>query len=145
MPTLAEALAVCKGVSRMDIELKDYGKSQHLEERVVELVEAAGMQNDVVTMSLNRHMVENMKRLRPNWTAGLLAAKAVGEPSRLPFDFLAVESRMATRSFIRAAHAKRFCKYDAGADPTPKFLVPAGAHMCGLAPRATACAARAAP
>jgi glycerophosphoryl diester phosphodiesterase len=42
VPTLAEALAVCKGVSRMDIELKDYGKSQRLEERVVELVEAAG-------------------------------------------------------------------------------------------------------
>ena len=96
---------VCKGVSRMNIELKDYGKSQHLEERVVELVEAAGMQNDIVTMSLNRRMVENMKRLRPDWTAGLLAAKAVGEPSRLPFDFLAVESRMATGSFIRAAHA----------------------------------------
>ena len=105
VPTLAEALGVCKGVCRMDIELKDYGKSQHLEERVVELVETAGMQNDIVTMSLNRRMVENMKRLRPKWTAGLLAAKALGEPSRLPFDFLAVESRMATRSFIRAAHA----------------------------------------
>jgi glycerophosphoryl diester phosphodiesterase len=105
VPTLAEALAVCKGVCRMDIELKDYGKSQRLEQRVVELVEAAGMQNDIVTMSLNRTMVDNMKRLRPNWTAGLLAAKAIGQPSRLPFDFLAVESRMATRRFIRAAHA----------------------------------------
>ena len=105
VPTLAEALEVCKGVCRMNIELKDYGKSQHLEERVVELVEAAGMQNDVVTMSLNHRMVENMKRLRPNWKAGLLAAKAIGDPSRLPFDFLAVESRMATRSFIRSAHA----------------------------------------
>ena len=105
MPTLAEALAVCKGVSRMNIELKDYGKSQRLEERVVELVEAAGMQNDIVTMSLNRHTVENMKHLRPGWMAGLLAAKAIGDPSRLPFDFLAVESRIATRSFIRTAHA----------------------------------------
>jgi glycerophosphoryl diester phosphodiesterase len=105
VPTLAEALAVCKGVCRMDIELKDYGKSRRLEERVVELVEAAGMQNDIVTMSLNRTMVENMKRLRPNWRAGLLAAKAIGQPSRLPFDFLAVESRMATHRFIRAAHA----------------------------------------
>jgi glycerophosphoryl diester phosphodiesterase len=105
VPTLAEALEVCKGVCRMNIELKDYGKSQHLEERVVEVVESAGMQNDVVTMSLNHRMVENMKRLRPNWRAGLLAAKAIGEPSRLPFDFLAVESRMATRAFIRTAHA----------------------------------------
>lgn len=105
VPTLAEALEVCKGVSRMNIELKDYGKSQYLEERVVELVEAAEMQKDIITMSLNQRMVENMKRLRPNWTAGLLAAKAIGEPSGLPFDFLAVESRMATRSFIRTAHA----------------------------------------
>jgi glycerophosphoryl diester phosphodiesterase len=104
VPTLAEALAVCKGACRMDIELKDYGKSQRLEERVIELVEAAGMQNDIVTMSLNRTMVDNMKRLRPNWTAGLLIAKAIGQPSRLPYDFLAVESRMATRRFIRAAH-----------------------------------------
>lgn len=105
VPTLAEVLEVCKGVSRMNIELKDYGKSQHLEDRVVQLVEAAEMQKDIITMSLNQRMVENMKRLRPNWTAGLLAAKAIGEPSRLPFDFLAVESRMATRSFIRTAHA----------------------------------------
>lgn len=105
VPTLAQALAVCKGVCRMDIELKDYGKSLHLEERVIELVEAAGMQNDVITMSLNRTMVDNMKRLRPKWTAGLLAAKALGQPSRLPYDFLAVESHMATRRFIRAAHA----------------------------------------
>jgi glycerophosphoryl diester phosphodiesterase len=105
VPTLAEVLTMCKGVSRVDIELKDYGKSQHLEARVVELVEAAGMQSDIITMSLNRRMVEKMKRLRPGWKAGLVAAKAIGQPSRLPFDFLAVESRMATRSFIRAAHA----------------------------------------
>ena len=63
------------------------------------------MQNDIVTMSLNRHMVENMKHLQPGWMAGLLAAKAIGDPSRLPFDFLAVESSIATRSFIRTAHA----------------------------------------
>jgi glycerophosphoryl diester phosphodiesterase len=43
VPTLAEALAACKGVSRVDIELKDYGHDERLEERVVELVEAAGM------------------------------------------------------------------------------------------------------
>jgi glycerophosphoryl diester phosphodiesterase len=105
MPTLAEALAVCKGVCRVNIELKDYGKSRRLEESVVELVEAAGMRNDIVTMSLNRTMVDNMKRLRPNWTAGLFAAKAIGQPNRFPYDFLAVESRTATRRFIRAAHA----------------------------------------
>ncbi len=104
VPTLAEALAACKGVSRVDIELKDYGHDQRLEEKVVELVEAAGMENDIVTMSLSLDMVQKMKRLRPAWTSGLLSAKAAGDLSRVPADFLAVEKSMANRRFLRAAH-----------------------------------------
>jgi glycerophosphoryl diester phosphodiesterase len=104
VPTLAQALAACKGVSRVDIELKDYGHNERLEERVVELVEAAQMQDAIVTMSLSRNMVEKMKRLRPAWTSGLLSAKAIGDLSGVPADFLAVEKSMATRRFIRRAH-----------------------------------------
>jgi glycerophosphoryl diester phosphodiesterase len=104
VPTLAEALAACKGASRVDIELKYYGHNQRLEERVVELVEAAGMENDIVTMSLSRDMVAKMKRLRPAWTSGLLSAKALGDLSGVRADFLAVEKSMATRRFIRTAH-----------------------------------------
>jgi glycerophosphoryl diester phosphodiesterase len=104
VPTLAQALATCKGVSRVDIELKYYGHNERLEERVVELVEAAGMQDAIVTMSLSRDMVEKMKRLRPAWTSGLLSAKAIGDLSGVRADFLAVEKGMATRRFIRRAH-----------------------------------------
>ncbi len=43
IPTLAEALAVCKGKVHMIIELKSYGHDQQLEERVAAIVEAAGM------------------------------------------------------------------------------------------------------
>ena len=67
--SLEEALAVCKGISHVDIELKTYGHDQQLEERVIALVEAAGMQNQIVTMSLSRAMVAKMKRLRPGWTS----------------------------------------------------------------------------
>jgi len=104
VPTLAEALAACKGVSRVDIELKDYGHNDRLEERVVELVEAAGMEDSIVTMSLSRGMVAKMKSLRPGWTAGLLTAKAIGDLTGVPADFLAVEKAMATRRFVRSAH-----------------------------------------
>ena len=104
VPTLAEALAACRGATRVDIELKDYGHDQRLEQRVVELVEAAGMQDQIVTMSLNGRMVARMKQLRPRWTSGLLIARALGRVSALPVDFLAVESAMATRGFVRAAH-----------------------------------------
>ncbi len=105
VPTLAEALAACKGISHVDIELKDYGHDQRLEERVVELVEAAGMQDQIVTMSLSERMVAKMKQLRPDWTSGMLIARAFGRVNRLPVDFLAVEAKMATPGFVRSAHA----------------------------------------
>jgi glycerophosphoryl diester phosphodiesterase len=104
VPTLAEALAVCKGKARVDVELKSYGHDQKLQERVAEIVAAAGMAHDCIYMSLDHQMIERMKRLRPSWRCGVLAAKARGDLTSLHADFLAVEARMATGRFVRQAH-----------------------------------------
>jgi len=105
VPTLAEALAVCKGRCRVIVELKQYGHDVRLEEKVVEIVEAAGMANDCIFMSLDHGMVKKMKELRPGWRTGVLAAKAIGDITRLGADFVAVEKKMATHLFVR--HARR--------------------------------------
>lgn len=132
VPTLAEALAACKGVSRVDIELKDYGHNDRLEARVVELVEAAGMQDSIVTMSLSRDMVAKMKRLRPGWTSGLLTAKAVGDLTGVPADFLAVEKATATRRFIRNAHRAGKPVYVWTVDDPAKMIRMIGLGVDGL-------------
>jgi len=105
VPTLAEALAACKGRCRVIVELKSYGHNHQLEERVAAIVEGAGMENDCVFMSLDHEMVRKMKALRPSWRVGLLVAKAMGDLTELKADFLAVEARMATRQFVRRAHS----------------------------------------
>jgi glycerophosphoryl diester phosphodiesterase len=104
VPTLAEALAVCKGRAHVIVELKSYGHDQELEERVAAIVEAAGMEADCSYMSLDHYMVGAMKRLRPKWRVGVLAAKALGDLTSLDADFLAVEARMANPRFVRRAH-----------------------------------------
>jgi glycerophosphoryl diester phosphodiesterase len=104
VPRLAEVLAVCKGRTRVVVELKAYGHNQRLEERVCEVVEAAGMENNCVFMSLDHGMVRKMKQLRPSWRCGVLVAKALGDLTSLKADFLAVETRMATGGFVRRAH-----------------------------------------
>jgi glycerophosphoryl diester phosphodiesterase len=104
VPTLAEALAVCKGRCRVIVELKSYGHNQLLEQRVIDVVEASGMQNDCIFMSLDHPMARRLKELRPDWRVGLLVAKSVGDLTELKADFVAVEARMATRRFIRQAH-----------------------------------------
>ncbi|NQT86883.1 glycerophosphoryl diester phosphodiesterase membrane domain-containing protein [bacterium] len=104
VPTLDQVLALCKGKIGVNIELKPYGHDRRLEEGVVEVVEAQGMASDIVVMSLKHDAARKVKALRPAWTVGLLTAVALGDLSELDADFLAVSSKLATRSFIRSAH-----------------------------------------
>jgi glycerophosphoryl diester phosphodiesterase len=105
VPTLEEVLKLCKGKAKVNIELKYYGHDERLEQRVAELVEAHDMQDSVIIMSLKYDAVKKMKKLRPDWTVGLLTAVAVGDlTTHNQADFFAVNTDLATRRFIRKAH-----------------------------------------
>lgn len=106
VPTLQEVLELCRDRVGVNIELKYYGHAQDLERRVAELVEATGMESQVVLMSLEANGIATMKALRPEWTVGLLTAVAAGDVTRAKADFLAVSSSLATRSFVKAAHRR---------------------------------------
>ena len=93
VPTLAEVLAYCQGKIQVNIELKYYGHDQNLEQRVVELVEAQGMQSDIVVMSLRQQGIDKLKSLRPAWKAGLLTAVASGKLTRVTCGFPRREGR----------------------------------------------------
>lgn len=105
VPTLAQVLEETRGRTRLMIELKYYGHDQQLEQRVVDIVEAAGMADEVAIMSLKLQGVQKLQSLRPDWTVGLLAATAMGDLSKVDVDFLALSGRMVTTRFIRRVHA----------------------------------------
>ena len=104
VPKLEQVLELCRDKAGVNIELKYYGHDQRLEERVVEIVERTRMESQIVVMSLKYDAVQKMRRLRPEWTIGLLTATAVGNLTRLDADFLAVHTGLVTSSFVRAAH-----------------------------------------
>jgi glycerophosphoryl diester phosphodiesterase len=104
VPTLEEVLMECKGKISVNIELKYYGHDVQLEKRVIELVEAHDLQREIVIMSLKHAAVEKVRKLRPSWTVGLLAAAAISDLTKVDADFLAVSAGMATNEFIDAAH-----------------------------------------
>ena len=102
-PRLSDVLAACRGKSGVLIELKHYGHAQRLEERVVEVVEAAGQSGEVMVMSLDQGAVRRMRVLRPGWPVGLLSTVAVGDVTRLDVDFLGLNARTADRRLLRGA------------------------------------------
>ncbi|MBW2328042.1 MAG: glycerophosphoryl diester phosphodiesterase membrane domain-containing protein [Deltaproteobacteria bacterium] len=101
IPTLADVLEEVRGKARLLIELKYYGHDQQLEQRVVDIVEQAGMVDQVAIMSLKHEGIQKFQALRPDWSTGLLLTKAIGDLSNLDVDFLAVNTAMATSGFIR--------------------------------------------
>jgi glycerophosphoryl diester phosphodiesterase len=104
-PTLAATLRAVKGKLRLIIELKYYGHSVQLEQRVVDIVEQADMADDIMIMSLSLPGIQKLQALRPNWTVGILAAQSAGNIAQLDVDFLAVSSRIATSQLVRRAGA----------------------------------------
>ncbi|MCV6598132.1 MAG: glycerophosphoryl diester phosphodiesterase membrane domain-containing protein [Mangrovicoccus sp.] len=104
VPRLAEVLELAKGRANVLIELKYYGHDVRLEERVAELVEAAGMADSIAIMSLEPEGVAKMQALRPDWKVGLLAATVLGDLTGRDVDFLALNASAATPHFV--AHAR---------------------------------------
>ena len=104
VPTLAQVLRLCRDKVGINIELKYYGHDQALERRVVEIVEAEQMADQVMIMSLKPAGIAKVKQLRPDWTCGLLLSVYVGKLEEIKADFLAINSQFATRSFVRRAH-----------------------------------------
>lgn len=103
-PSLAEVLEVCRDKSGVLIELKYYGHDQQLEQRVIDIVEQAKMQDQVMVMSLSYPGVQKVRKLRPDWKVGLLSTVAVGDITKLDVDFLGLNSRAATKHLIERAH-----------------------------------------
>jgi glycerophosphoryl diester phosphodiesterase len=104
VPTLAQVLDTVRGKAQLVIELKYYGHDEQLEQRVVDIVEARDMVDQVAIMSLKLPGIQKLKALRPDWSAGLLAATSVGDLTQLDVDFLAVNQNMATNAFVKRAH-----------------------------------------
>jgi glycerophosphoryl diester phosphodiesterase len=106
VPHLREVLEASRGRARVDIELKYYGHDEALEQRVADIVDELGMNDQVMAMSLKYDAVQKMKALRPDWSVGLLTATAIGDLTRVEADFLAVNAKLATRGFVRRAHER---------------------------------------
>lgn len=101
VPTLQEVLELAKGRCRVLIELKYYGHDQHLEKRVVEIVEEMDMANEIAIMSLDYNGIKKIRNLQPDWPVGLLLSKAIGKIADIEVDFLVINMASAKPAYIR--------------------------------------------
>lgn len=72
IPTLKQALEVCRGRIRMNIELKSGTESDTLTDRALELIEETGMEEQVVISSVSYQYLKEVKEKNPRIPTGYI-------------------------------------------------------------------------
>lgn len=109
VPTFREVLAAARGKVKLNVELKPHGKRDDkiLAEMVVAAIREAQMVGECRICSQSFAAIQAARQQEPNIPIGLIIATAIGDPTKLPVDFLMVKANLATQSFVERAHAAR--------------------------------------
>ena len=102
--TLAEAIDLVRGDLRLNIELKFNRPDPALAAAVVAVVQQARFQDECVITSLEMASLQEVKQMDPRMTTGLVLTRSVGNPARLPVDFLSLNISAASPRLISYAH-----------------------------------------
>jgi glycerophosphoryl diester phosphodiesterase len=104
IPTLEEVIREVRGRLSLNIELKYNRSDPALAPAVIELIRGEGILGECVITSLELAALEMVKELEPEAVTGLIVTQSVGDPTRLPVDFLSLNTARATGRLISHAH-----------------------------------------
>jgi glycerophosphoryl diester phosphodiesterase len=104
-PTLEEVIALVRGRTKINIELKYNVPDPGLAPAVIDLLERENFLDQVVITSLDYAALKQVESLEPSLRTGHIVTAAVGNVVRTEADFLSLSSARATASLVRKAHA----------------------------------------
>lgn len=103
--TLEEALALCKGKIKMNIEVKPDGHGTDLERKTVDLINAYGMRDHVAVASISYDALVRVKQADPLMPTMYDMTLAYGYLSHIPYvDYFSVDDFFVTRQLVDDAH-----------------------------------------
>lgn len=105
IPTLEEALILCKGRIKLNIDVKIQGHETELEEKLVELIEEHDFENQCVISSWNSKVLERVKELNNKIRTGYIISAAYGDFYTKDYiDFISMRSVFISRNVVERAH-----------------------------------------
>ena len=105
--TLSEAMDLCKGKIRMQIELKPTKYDSGLEAQVVQLIHEKGMEDECVVTSLSAASLLRVREADPEIILVYSLAAANGNIADIPFaDWFTIEESNVTEELVGRIHAK---------------------------------------
>jgi len=106
VPTLQQAIDLCYGKIKLNIELKYYGANPDvtpLAEATTEVIRRNGFEDQCIVTSLRYPACEEVRRIKPNFRTGLIVTHALGDISRLDVDALVVRADFLSERLLLSA------------------------------------------
>jgi len=107
VPTLKEAINLCRGRIKMNIELKFFGPDRRLAGEVARLVRELDFESECLVTSFEYDALLEAKRHNPGLRTGLIVALALGDVSRVEVDAFSVRADFLSDELLREAHHRR--------------------------------------
>lgn len=104
IPTLEEAIQLCQGNIRLNIELKPTGHEASLVESTVTIIQQNDFSDQCVLASLDYPTLEKVGLVDPNLKRAYITALAIGDIQKLPVDIYSIESSFITPEIVAAIH-----------------------------------------
>ncbi|MDD3173714.1 MAG: glycerophosphodiester phosphodiesterase family protein, partial [Herbinix sp.] len=105
IPTLEEAIKLCKGKIKLTIEIKAAQKGLLFEENLVALIEKYDFDNLCLICSTDYNTLVKIKQLNPHLRTGLILTATYGNfYDNEAVDFFSIRSRNINRQVVKNAH-----------------------------------------
>ena len=104
LASLADVIDLVRGRLRLNIELKYNRPDPALVPAVVDLLRQKQFLDQCVITSLDFASLRAVKQLEPRLATGLIVTQSVGNPARLPVDFLSVNAGVVSEALIGLVH-----------------------------------------
>ncbi len=106
IPTLAEFIAACDDRIRLNIELKDVGRSPRLALAVLDVLRDRAFAQRAIVSCFEMSPLREIKHSEPHLPIGIILSATQGDVARLPVDFLSLHQRLVRADLVRRAHQR---------------------------------------
>ena len=106
IPTLAQFLAACDERIRLNVEMKDFGRTPQLGQAVATVLDENGFLDRARVSSFAMAPLLGAQAAQPHLPIGIILATAQGDITRLPVEFLSLNERLVRGDLVRRAHAR---------------------------------------
>lgn len=107
IPTLEEVIRECRGRLNLNIEIKSVGRNSTIAQKVVEMIQEYGFEEQCVVTSVSFAYLKQVKELAPQIRTGYIISAAYGNfYSSETVDFISIRSNFVDEKLVENVHSQ---------------------------------------